>query len=70
VVVTSNDGLRLETSVLRWEAAGKRLWTDAPVTLTRNGSVVRGSGMDVRIDDETTTITGPVRATFEMGRTR
>ena len=70
VVVTSDDGLRLETSVLRWEAARKRLWTDAPVVLTRNGSVVRGSGLDVRIDEETTTITGPVRATFEMGRRR
>jgi len=70
VVVTSDDGLRLETSVLRWDAARKRLWTDAPVTLMRNGSVVRGSGLDVRIDDETTTITGPVRATFEIGRTR
>ena len=70
VVVTSNDGLRLETSVLRWESAARRLWTDAPVTLTRNGSVVRGSGLDVRIDDETTTITGPVRATFETGRMR
>jgi LPS export ABC transporter protein LptC len=70
VVVTSNDGLRLETSVLRWEAKDKRLWTDTPVVLTRNGSVVRGSGLDVRIDDETTTITGPVQATFEMGRSR
>jgi LPS export ABC transporter protein LptC len=70
VVVTSDDGLRLDTSVLRWDSAGKRLWTDAPVLLTRNGSVVRGTGLDVRIDDETTTITGPVRATFEMGRTR
>ena len=35
VVVTSNDGLRLETEVLRWEAAAKRLWTDAPVVITR-----------------------------------
>jgi LPS export ABC transporter protein LptC len=70
VVVTSDDGLRLETSVLRWEAKRKRLWTDAPVVLSRNGSIVRGSGLDVRIDEEMTTITGPVRATFEMGRRR
>src|SRR6185503_17674674 len=28
VVVTSNDGMRLETSVLRWDAESKRLWTD------------------------------------------
>src|SRR6185436_14569295 len=66
VVVTSNDGLRLETTVLRWEAATKRLWTDAPVVLTRDGSVVRGSGLDVRMDEEATTITGPVRATVTV----
>ena len=70
VVVTSNDGLRLETTVLRWEAEGKRLWTDAPVTITRNGSMVRGSGLDVRMQDESTTVSGPVRATFEIGRKR
>jgi LPS export ABC transporter protein LptC len=64
VVVTSDDGLRLETSVLRWDSDGKRLWTDAPVTLSRRGSVVRGSGLDVRMSEEATTIKGPVRATF------
>jgi LPS export ABC transporter protein LptC len=67
VVVTADDGLRLETAVLRWDAAGRRLWTDAPVTLTRRGSVVRGSGLDVRMADEATTITGPVRAVFVAG---
>lgn len=70
VVVTSNDGLRLETAVLRWEAENKRLWTDTPVMLSRNGSVVRGSGLDVRLDAEATTISGPVRATFEIGKKR
>jgi LPS export ABC transporter protein LptC len=70
VVVTSNDGLRLETAVLRWEAEAKRLWTDTPVTLTRNGSIVLGSGLDVLMADEATTISGPVRATFEIGGRR
>jgi len=70
VVVTSSDGLRLETAVLRWEAEAKRLWTDAPVKLTRNGSIVLGSGLDVRMAEEATTISGPVRATFEIGRRR
>jgi LPS export ABC transporter protein LptC len=64
VVVTSDDGLTLETSVLRWVSTDKRLWTDAAVTLTRHGSVVKGSGLDVRMADEATTIMGPVRATF------
>jgi len=70
VIVISDDGLRLETSVLRWDAADKRLWTDAPVTLTRRGSVVRGSGLEVRAADEVTTITGPVRAVFATGKGR
>lgn len=68
VVVTSNDGLRLETAVLRWDAAGKRLWTDAPVVVSRHGSVIRGSGLDVRLDQQATTITGPVRATFDTSK--
>lgn len=64
VVVTSDDGLRLETSVLRWEAERKRLWTDAPVTLSKNGSVIRGSALDVLMTEEATTVGGRVRATF------
>lgn len=70
VVVTSDDGLRLETSVLRWDAERKRLWTDAPVRLSRQGSVVSGSGLDVRMADEATTVSGPVRATFVAGKGR
>jgi LPS export ABC transporter protein LptC len=70
VVVTSDDGFRLETEVLRWEAAGRRLWTDTPVTLSRHGSVVQGSGLEVRLDQEATTISGPVRATFDVGKNR
>ena len=68
VVVTSDDGLRLETSVLRWDANERRLWTDAPVVLSRRGSVVRGTGLDVRMADETATVTGRVRATFSLGK--
>src|SRR5438093_13401913 len=64
VVVTSDDGLRLETSVLRWSSEGKRLWTDKPVKLSRHGSIVSGSGLSVLMADESTTVTGPVRATF------
>src|SRR5438046_14020 len=46
VVVISSEGMRLETSVLRWDADEQRLWTDAPVTITRDGSVVHGTGQD------------------------
>lgn len=64
VVVTSSDGFRLETSVLRWQGADRRLWTDAPVRLSRDGTVVDGTALDVRMADETTTVAGRLRATF------
>ena len=64
VVVTSSDGLRLETSVLRWQGEQQRLWTDAPVVISRDGSVIRGNGLELRLGDERTTVDGPVRATF------
>jgi LPS export ABC transporter protein LptC len=68
VVLTADDGLRLETSVLRWDGARRRLWTDAPVRLTRPGSVVHGTGLVVRTEDEATTVEGPVTARFVGGR--
>jgi len=64
VVLTSSDGLRLETSVLRWQGAERRLWTDAPVRLWRDGAVVSGTALDVRTRDDRTTVAGRVRATF------
>ena len=70
VVVTSDDGMRLETSVLRWDAEGKRLWTNEPVKLSRDGSTVSGSGLSVLMVDESTTVTGRVRATFVTGKKR
>jgi LPS export ABC transporter protein LptC len=70
VVVTSNDGMRLETSVLRWDAESKRLWTDAPVRLSRDGSMVSGSGLSVLMAQEATTVSGPVRATFASSTKR
>lgn len=70
VVVTSSDGLRLETTVLRWQGEERRLWTDAPVRMAREGTVVDGSALDVRMGDEATTIRGRVRATFVKGPAR
>jgi LPS export ABC transporter protein LptC len=70
VVLTSSDGLRLHTSVLRWDAQSKRMWTDAPVTLTRDGSVVKGTGLQVNMDQEATTVDGRVHASFLPGPRR
>lgn len=68
VVLTSSDGMRLETSVLRWQGAERRLWTDAPVRLSRGGAVANGTALDVRIADESTTLAGRVHTTFTEGR--
>src|SRR5262249_4947255 len=46
VVVVSSDGLRLETSRLNWLAKEQRVWTDQPVTIWRNGGVVKGQGFE------------------------
>jgi LPS export ABC transporter protein LptC len=64
VVLTSSDGLRLETTVLRWHGEEKRLWTDVPVTLFRAGAVIQGTALNVRMGQEHTEVAGRVRATF------
>ena len=64
VVLTSSDGLRLETTVLRWHGADRRLWTDVPVRIVRSGAVIEGTALDVAMADESATLHGRVRATF------
>ncbi len=64
VVVTSSDGLRLETEVLRWEADERKVWTEVPVTLYQKGVVVTGRGLEHNLDEDRTRVTGRVRATF------
>jgi LPS export ABC transporter protein LptC len=64
VVLTGSDGFRLETSVLRWQGADRRLWTDAPIRLSDGGTVVDGTALDVRMGDETMMVAGRVHATF------
>lgn len=68
VVMTSGDGLRLETSVLRWLEAERRLWTDAPVRIYRPGVVIDGTALDVRMGEEVAAVRGRVRATFTRGQ--
>jgi len=65
VVLVSDDGLRLETSVLRWQAGAQRLWTNAPVRITRDGTTIEGSGLVVNLAKETAEVAGRVRAEFE-----
>ncbi len=69
VVVTSSDGTRLETSVLRWQNTERRLWTDVPVMISRDGrAVVHGHGLQVQMADEAMTVGGRVHATFDTAR--
>jgi hypothetical protein len=67
-VLTSSDGFRLETNVLRWQGAEKRLWTDEPVRLSRGAAVADGSALEVRMSEEYTTLAGRVHAVFTEGR--
>jgi LPS export ABC transporter protein LptC len=68
VVVTSNDGYRLETSVLRWQSETRRLWTDVPVRLFRDGTVIHGTTFEMLMGDETAIVGGPVHALFRGKR--
>jgi len=67
VVLISNDGLKLETERLRWDAAQQRAWTDDPVTIYRAGAVVKGTGFESRVNEEVSNIRGRVRAVFKRG---
>jgi LPS export ABC transporter protein LptC len=64
VVLISSEGLRVETSVLRWNNAEGRAWTDQPVTIYKGSGVVTGFGLETRPSDEVTLIRGRVKATF------
>jgi len=68
VVLTSDDGLRIETTVLRWQGAERRLWTDVPVRIFRNSAVIDGTALDVKMEEEATNVKGRVRAVFEGAR--
>ena len=64
VVLVSSEGMRVETTVLRWANAEGRAWTDAPVTIYRSGGVVTGTGLEFRPSQEIALVRGRVTATF------
>ncbi len=64
VVLVSSEGLRVETTVLRWSNAEARAWTDQPVTIYKGGGVVKGTGLEARPSEEITLVRGRVTATF------
>jgi len=64
VVLVSSEGLRVETTVLHWNNAEGRAWTDQPVTIYKGGGVVKGAGLEARPSEEITLVHGRVTATF------
>jgi len=68
VVLVSSEGLRLEAETLNWDAKGRRVWTHDPVTLIRNNAVLKGRGLEARMDEERTTVKGPLRVTIKRER--
>jgi LPS export ABC transporter protein LptC len=61
VVVTSKDGLRLTTESLRWRNKERALQTDDPVEITREGTTIRGRGLEVRMDEQHAVLGSRVR---------
>src|SRR4029450_4989016 len=68
VVLTSSAGSRLETNVLRWQGAEKRLGPAEPVRLSRGGAVADGSALEVRMSEEYTSMAGRVHSVFTDAR--
>ena len=68
VVLVSSEGLRVETTVLRWNNGEGRAWTDQPVTIYKGGGVVKGRGLEARPSQEITLVHGRVTATFGGAR--
>lgn len=66
VVLVSSEGLRVETTVLWWNNAEGRAWTDKPVTIFKAGGVVKGTGLEARPSEEMTLVHGRVTATFSV----
>ncbi len=52
IVARSEDGAELQTELLRWVTATRRIQTDQPVTLTRGAWQSRGLGLEAETDLE------------------
>jgi len=54
VIVTNNDGQKIETEYLVWEAekkdAEKKIWSDKFVTITTKDEILMGDGFEARQD--------------------
>lgn len=56
---------RFETSQVRYDASGERVWTDQPVRVFRSNLRLEGDGLEIDVAARRLTIRGNVRTTFE-----
>lgn len=65
VVIRSEAGYTLKTEGLRYDAKKRRVDTDLPVELRREGLVVQGVGLSASIDGKTLSVHRDVKAIFQ-----
>ncbi|MDA2915710.1 LPS export ABC transporter periplasmic protein LptC [Nitrospinae bacterium AH_259_B05_G02_I21] len=64
VVIQSEAGYTLKTQKLRYDAGKRRVYTELPVELRREGIVIEGVGLSASIDGKTLTVHHDVKAMF------
>jgi LPS export ABC transporter protein LptC len=65
VVVSSNDGLTIQTPELTWRNKERHLFTEHPVEIKRTGTTITGRGLDVRMQEHQAVIAQKVRVVIE-----
>lgn len=64
VVIQSEAGYTLKTQKLRYDAGKRRVYTELPVELRREGIVIEGVGFSASIDGKTLAVHHDVKAIF------
>ena len=60
------EGYTIETDVLSWHAASRRLWTDAAVTIHSASVHIAGRGLHGNVDEQRFVLQGEVHAAFQL----
>jgi LPS export ABC transporter protein LptC len=60
------DGYTIETDELRWQAAGRRLYSEAPVTMRSASGSITGTGLRSPVDQHRIILQHDVRAVFRL----
>jgi LPS export ABC transporter protein LptC len=61
VVIRSSDGLEMRTATLGWDNEHRALATDDAVEISRDGTTITGTGLAVRMQEETAAVRRNVR---------